>query len=76
MSNMYHDNYLEELKDQAPVSEYLTPQEVMDLLYIGKNTLYKLLNSGKLKGFRVGSLWRIQLKDLEAYVADCKRDST
>ena len=37
-------------------NEYLTPKEVMELLYIGRNTFYRLVNSGELKGFRVGKL--------------------
>lgn len=64
---MYDGYELESLEDQAPISEYLTPREVMDLLYIGKNTLYKLLNSGELKGFRVGRQWRITKYSLEGF---------
>ena len=56
---MYDYDNLDELDEREPISEYLTPREVMELLYIGKNTLYKLLNSGELKGFRVGRQWRI-----------------
>ena len=44
---MNHSNdYLYD--DEAPEieNEYLTPREVMNLLYIGKNTFYKLVNSG------------------------------
>ena len=32
----------------------LTPAEVMEVLRIGKNSVYTLLNSGKLRGFRIG----------------------
>ena len=32
----------------------LTPAEVMEVLGIGKNSIYTLLNSGKLRGFRIG----------------------
>ena len=55
---MYNYNWEDSL-DRESVNQYLTPREVMDLLYIGKNTLYQLLNSGQLKGFRIGKLWRI-----------------
>jgi len=48
--------------------DILTPDEVMDYLVIGKNTLYKLLNSGELKGFRIGRNWKIPRKALDAYV--------
>lgn len=64
---MYDGYELESLEEQAPISEYLTPREVMDLLYIGKNTLYKLLNSGELKGFRVGRQWRVTKESLKLF---------
>ena len=34
--------------------------EVMEELAIGKNTLYRLLNSGELPAFRIGKLWRVR----------------
>lgn len=51
----------------------LTPQDVMDILDIGKNTAYALLNSGKLRGFRVGRSWRITAEALEGLMYDIKR---
>ena len=49
-------------------NEYLTPREVMQLLYIGRNTFYKLVNSGELPAFRVGKLWRVSRKALKNYI--------
>ena len=53
-------------------SEYndiLCVSDVCDILLIGKNRVYELLNSGELKGFRVGrSSWRIPKKNLEVYI--------
>lgn len=69
---MYNYDDFEGLDEREPISEYLTPREVMDLLYIGKNTLYKLLNSGELKGFRIGKQWRVSRRDLAAF---CERES-
>lgn len=64
---MYNYNWEDSL-DRESVNQYLTPREVMDLLYIGKNTLYQLLNSGQLKGFRIGTLWRIRREALRDFV--------
>ena len=64
---MYDYNDFDDLDEREPISEYLTPREVMDLLYIGKNTLYKLLNSGELKGFRIGKQWRVRRADLAQF---------
>lgn len=49
-------------------NEFLTPREVMNLLYIGKNTFYKLVNSGQLPAFRIGKLWRVRRADLLSFV--------
>lgn len=53
-------------------SEYndiLCVSDVCDILLIGKNRVYELLNSGALKGFRVGrNSWRIPKKNLEVYI--------
>lgn len=46
----------------------LTPQDVMDILGIGKNSAYELLKSGQLKGFRVGRSWRVPVKALEDFM--------
>ena len=39
--------------------DLLTTEEACEALKIGKNALYELLDSGKLKGFRNGRVWRI-----------------
>lgn len=67
VSDMYYYDDFNELDEREPISKYLTPREVMDLLYIGKNTLYKLLNSGELKGFRIGKQWRVERSELRNY---------
>ena len=64
---MYEYDDCENLDERESISEYLTPREVMDLLYIGKNTLYKLLGSGELKGFRIGRQWRVAKYELKKY---------
>ena len=39
--------------------EILTTEEAADILRVGYNTLYDLLQSGKLKAYRNGRIWRI-----------------
>lgn len=46
----------------------LTPLDVMDILGVGKNTVYNLLASGQLKGFRIGKSWRITGDALEEFL--------
>lgn len=68
---MDHSDYEELLElykeERAPV--VLTAAEAMDILRVGKNTMYRLLNTGELKGLRIGRTWRISLKDLLLYTS-------
>ena len=48
----------------------LSPEEAMDELQIGRNGIYKLLDSGKLKGFRVGRNWKIPRKSIDEYIEE------
>jgi len=49
-------------------NDILRIEDVMEYLNIGKNTIYSLLQSGELKAFRIGKLWKIPRKALEEYV--------
>jgi len=48
--------------------DVLTTDDVCIALRIGKNALYELLQSGQLKGFRNGRVWRIPKESLITYV--------
>ena len=55
------------------LSEYpdiLTTDEACEALRIGYNALYDLLQSGKLKAFRNGRLWRIPKKSVIEYILE------
>lgn len=68
---MRNEEYIENLEqrkeEQLPV--VLTPAEAMDILGVGKNTMYRLLNSGELHGVRVGRSWQISLDTLSDFLA-------
>ena len=55
-----------DLNDMELENDYLTPREVINILYIGRNTFYKLVNSGKLPATRIGKLWRVKRSDIES----------
>ncbi len=61
----YGPGYEDEQEDPFEINDYLTPPEVQAILAIGKNTFYRLVNSGELPAFRIGKLWRVKKKDLE-----------
>lgn len=62
------DRHLEQLERYT----VLTPRDVMDILDIGKNTANALLNSGRLRGFRVGRSWRVTAEALEEFMLNGK----
>lgn len=49
-------------------SDVLSVSDVCEILLIGRNRVYELLNAGLLPGFRIGRSWRIQKKSLEIYI--------
>ena len=64
MEHSAYQDRLEAYKEEhLPV--VLTPAEAMDILGVGKNTMYRLVKSGELKGFRVGRSWRVPESSIE-----------
>lgn len=50
--------------------EVYTTEEVTQLLRVGYNKLYELLQSGKLKGYRNGRVWRIPKQSVIEYIIE------
>lgn len=50
--------------------EILTVNDVAEILYIGKNTVYSLLQSGELRAFRLGKSWRIPRECLNQFIME------
>ena len=50
----------------------LTPQQVAEMLHVQINTVYRYLETGQLKGFKLGKMrfarWRIKESDLNDFV--------
>lgn len=53
----------------------LSMDEFCKLLDIGKNVAYQLLNSGQVKAFRLGRLWRIPKSSVESFVQERMKES-
>ena len=71
---MYNEEYADilEQRKQEQLPVVLTPAEAMDILGVGKNTMYRLLSSGQLQGVRVGRSWRIKLESLSNFLGNTK----
>lgn len=48
--------------------DFLTVEELCEILKMGHNAVYRLLNSGELKAFRNGRIWRIPKQSVIEYV--------
>jgi excisionase family DNA binding protein len=65
---MFEDREEEKAAWQEQFPVLLRPKEVMDILGIGKNTMYHLLDSGRLQGVRIGRCWRVPGDALEKFL--------
>ena len=67
---MKKDDYCE-YEDDCKEEDFptiLTPAEVMDIMGIGKNMVYRLLNTGQLHGIRVGRAWKIPRDSIDMFI--------
>lgn len=49
---------------QHPKEALLTPRQLQERLQIGERLCYRMLQDGRIPGFRVGRLWRVREGDL------------
>lgn len=52
-----------------------TPQQAAEILSISEKTLMNWLRAGKIKGVKVGRLWRIMEQDLEEFLRQNRIDN-
>ena len=48
----------------------LSPNEVCSYLNIGRNTMYRLLQSGMIPAFRIGNRWKIPESSITKFIDD------
>ena len=48
----------------------LTIEDVCAELMVGRNAVYQLLESRKLKGFRIGRIWKIPRASIGEYISE------
>jgi excisionase family DNA binding protein len=51
-----------------PMESYYTPEEVAQRLRVTRRTVYEWLTSGRLRGYRAGSRWRIRAEDVGEFL--------
>ena len=50
--------------------DIMTIDEVCEALMIGRNSCYHLLGNGKIKGFRIGNVWKIPREAVVSYIRE------
>lgn len=50
------------------ITELLSIEDLMELLNVGKNTAYSLLETGKINAFKIGRIWKVPRKAVEDYI--------
>ena len=55
--------------------DVLIVEEACEALKIGYNAMYELLNTGKLRGYRNGRVWRIPKAALVEYIREMAKMS-
>ena len=56
----------------SPEKEFMSLEEVAELLGVNYQLIYKLVRSGELPAVRVGRVYRVQRGDLDAYIERSK----
>jgi excisionase family DNA binding protein len=50
------------------VDDLLTTRQLQDLLQVDRVTIYRMLNDGRLRGFKVGGQWRFSRREIEKWL--------
>lgn len=53
----------------------ITVEELQEILCIGRNTAYMLLNSGTIPALRIGKKWRIPKEAVLYYLSQWKKNN-
>lgn len=49
-------------------NKLLTPEQVAEYLNLAEKTIKDYLRAGKIRGVKIGNVWRVKPEDLEAFV--------
>jgi excisionase family DNA binding protein len=50
--------------------EVLTIKELREILYIGRNKAYEMLDRGEIRGFKLGRAWRVCKDDVLRFLRE------
>jgi len=56
------------------MDDLLTTRQLQDLLQVDRITIYRMLNDGRLQGFKVGGQWRFSRQEIESWLQEQRVD--
>ena len=56
------------------MDDLLTTRQLQDLLQVDRITIYRMLNDGRLQGFKVGGQWRFSRQEIESWLREQRVD--
>lgn len=51
-------------------SDFVTIDEIMEKLNVGRNTVYALLKNKQIEAFKIGRIWKIPYWSLEKFIKE------
>jgi excisionase family DNA binding protein len=52
------------------LDDLLTTKQLQELLQVDRITIYRMLNDGRLQGFKVGGQWRFSRREIDAWLQE------
>jgi len=52
------------------LDDLLTTRQLQEMLQVDRITIYRMLNDGRLRGFKVGGQWRFSQREIEAWLQE------
>lgn len=56
------------LMNTETYEDLITIEELCEILSIGKNTAYRLLNTKEISAFRIGRIWKVPRASVSSYI--------
>lgn len=57
------------------VNDLLTTKQLQEMLQVDRVTIYRMLDDGRLSGFKVGSQWRFPRREIERWLREQRVDA-
>ncbi len=55
------------------MEKLLSPEQVAEILGVSQKMVRDWLRAGRIKGVKLGRIWRVREQDLEAFLAEAER---